>query len=218
MCLQTWQLFLQCILVFTNWFQVYFNILFLLICSSPLIAVKEFSLSHFFVDVVYCTSAAFMQGYYSTLTSYSDQKYMYTLYSCTVFHNNPWLVSKKSAEEFLLPERVLRGGHGGDERVVAGVRVAVRHQVSGRLRYLEMRMLRFRAVHEHGILYSTISFHFLFSCGFIIPSASGFTWSEKLNYICTYWKPVSWGISRIYTQCFYYYFLYLLFCSLFSFC
>lgn len=29
---------------------------------------------------MYCTSAAFMQGYYSTLMSYLDRKYMYTLY------------------------------------------------------------------------------------------------------------------------------------------
>lgn len=62
-------------------------------CSSPptprqTLAVKEFSVV---LDFMYCTSAAFMQGYYSTLMSYLDWKYrtcthctyMYILYSCT---------------------------------------------------------------------------------------------------------------------------------------
>lgn len=51
---------------------------------------------------------------------------------------DPWLLSEQSAEELLLPERVLWGGHRGDEGVVAGVRVAVRHQVGCCLRYLQI--------------------------------------------------------------------------------
>lgn len=39
--------------------------------------------------------------------------------------------SEDAAEELLLPERVLGGGHGHDEGVLAHVGVAVRHQVGG---------------------------------------------------------------------------------------
>lgn len=52
---------------------------------------------------------------------------------------DPWMRSEQSAEELLLPERILWGGHRGDEGVVAGVRVAVRHQVGCCLWYLQIR-------------------------------------------------------------------------------
>lgn len=119
-------------------------------CSPPLtqrqsLADKEFRVV---LDLMYCTSAAFMQGYYSTLMSYLDWKYMYTLYIHVhtvqlyfLNHNNPWLVSKQSAEEFLLPEGVLWGGHGGDQGVVTGVCVAVRHQVGRCLWNLERKVV-----------------------------------------------------------------------------
>lgn len=67
---------------------------------------------------------------------------MYThVHICTAVLSDdvdPWLLSEQSAEELLLPERILGGGHRGDEGVVEGVRVTVRHQVSCCLWYLQI--------------------------------------------------------------------------------
>lgn len=123
---------------------------------------------------MYCTSAAFMQGYYSTLMSYLDWKYMYTLYihvhtvQLYFYHNNPWLVSKQSTEELLLPEGVLWGGYGGDQGVVTGVCVTVRHQVGRCLWYLypAETSLYLQLLHQlpgladtHGAVHWGVSFH-----------------------------------------------------------
>ena len=37
--------------------------------------------------------------------------------------------SEESTEEFLLPERVLRSGHRGDEGILTGVGITISHQV-----------------------------------------------------------------------------------------
>ena len=37
--------------------------------------------------------------------------------------------SEESTEEFLLPERVFRSGHRGDEGVLTGVGITISHQV-----------------------------------------------------------------------------------------
>lgn len=44
--------------------------------------------------------------------------------------------SEQGTEEFLLPEGVLRGGHRGDEGVLAGVSITVSHQVGCSLGHL----------------------------------------------------------------------------------
>lgn len=76
--------------------------------------------------------------YTGTICKYRSRWYTCTLHLYFFFLlNKPWLSSKQSAKEFLLPERVLRSGHGCDQGVVASVGVAVRHQVSGRLGYLQ---------------------------------------------------------------------------------
>ena len=44
--------------------------------------------------------------------------------------------SEESTEEFLLPERVFRSGHRGDEGVLTGVGITISHQVCCCLRHL----------------------------------------------------------------------------------
>lgn len=64
--------------------------------------------------------------------------HMYTSVQLCSDDVDPWLLSEQSAEELLLPERILGGGHRGDQGVVAGVRVTVCHQVSCCLWYLQI--------------------------------------------------------------------------------
>lgn len=52
-------------------------------------------------------------------------------------HSSTSSSSEDGAEELLLPEGVLGGGHGHDEGVLAYVRLAVCHQVCGGFGYLK---------------------------------------------------------------------------------